>query len=318
MTFKVYKRYNGNFYIKLDVKFYTFATFKRMKIINKISYIISGAFLILLSSCNEDMSEIPTFLTLKAPIIEHQAGLGSTSHNVEDYWLYVGNELIGVFSQNQAAPVIGEGIKDLSIQPGIRVNGLRDEAYIYPFLETYRSQVDLCACGEAIDVQPTFKYKPTAKFSFIEDFESGNIFGTDLDENPSTTSIAQNDTVFEGSYSLLLNVNAEHTLNQTTSLEFYNDFASDGRDVFVEFNYKSNVNFLVGLEADINGVHAVELPFGIFKSDHWKKMYISLTDLVAASKADDGYRVVFQLQYPTGSTLPIGQLYLDNIKLVHY
>ena len=175
-----------------------------------------------------------------------------------------------------------------------------------------------CACGEAIDVQPLFKYKPTSKFSFIEDFESGNIFETDLDNNSATTINVQNDTVFEGSYSAVLDVTSANTLNRITSLEFYNDFASDGRDVFLEFNYKSNINFLVGLEANINGEHALELQFGIFKSDQWKKMYIALTDLVAASKADDGYRVVFQLQYPTGSTLPVGQLYLDNLKLVHY
>lgn len=289
-----------------------------MKIINRISYITGGALLLLLSGCNEDMSEIPTFISLKAPIIEHQAETGSTSHTIEDYWLYIGNELVGVFSQNQAAPVIGEGIKDLSIQPGIRVNGIRDDAYIYPFLETYRSQVDLCACAASIDVQPIFKYKPTAKFSFIEDFESGNIFGEDLDQNTETTCNVQNDSVFEGSYSAVLNVNSSNTLNRTTSLQFYNDFASDGRDVFLEFNYKSNINFIVGLEADINGVHAIELPFGIFKSDQWKKMYIELTDLVAASKADDGYRVVFQIQYPGSSAPPNGQLYLDNIKLVHY
>ncbi len=289
-----------------------------MKIIKKISYIFFGAFLLLSGSCNEDMSEIPTFILLKAPIIEPQPEAGSTSHNIEDYWLYVGNELVGVFSHNQSIPVIGTGIKDLSIQPGIRVNGLRDDAFIYPFLENYRSQVDLCSCGSTIDIQPVFKYKPTTKFSFIEDFEANNSFGEDLDQDPVTTCINQTDTVYEGSYSAVLNVTAANPINLTTTLEFYNDFASDGRDVYLEFNYKSNINFVVGLEANINGVHASELPFGIYRSDKWKKMYIDLTDLIAASKAEDGYRVVFSLQHP-GTSLPTpGNLYIDNIKLVHY
>ena len=219
-----------------------------------------------LGGCNNEKSEIPTFLSLK---------------------------LLGVFSPGQVAPVIGEGMKDLSIHPGIRVNGIRDNAIIYPFLEPFRSSLDLCACAEVIDIQPLFKYKPTAKFSFIEDFESNNSFTEDLDGSNLTSATIQNTNVFEGDYSLML------------------------RDVFLEFNYKSNLNFAVGLDAKILGADPV-YNFGIYLSPEWKKMYINLTDLIRESNAEDGYRIAFRLVHPGGSSTEKGFLYLDNIKLVHY
>ena len=285
---------------------------------NKLFCLSFTALVFTLGGCNDEKSEIPTFLSLKTPVIEFVPGTGSTKQNIEDYWLYVGNDLLGVFSPGQLAPVIGVGIMDMSIQPGIRTNGIRDNAYIYPFLEPYRNSVDLCACGNVVDIQPVFKYKPTAKFSFIEDFESNNSFAEDLDGNNLTTSTVQNDTVFEGEYSLVLNADEANKKNLTTSTLFYNDFASDGRDVYLEFNYKSNLNFQVGLEALINGEKAQRLEYGIYNSDVWKKMYINLTDLIAASQADGGYRVIFELTHPGSSFSEQGRLYLDNIKLVHY
>ncbi len=270
-----------------------------------------------LGGCNNEKSEIPTFLSLKSPIIEFVPATGSTKQNVEDYWLYVGNDLLGVFSPGQVAPVIGEGMKDLSIHPGIRVNGIRDNAIIYPFLEPFRSSLDLCACAEVIDIQPLFKYKPTAKFSFIEDFESNNSFTEDLDGSNLTSATIQNTNVFEGDYSLMLNVDEVNRDNQITTPLYYTDIPLDSRDVFLEFNYKSNLNFAVGLDAKILGADPV-YNFGIYLSPEWKKMYINLTDLIRESNAEDGYRIAFRLVHPGGSFTEKGFLYLDNIKLVHY
>lgn len=285
--------------------------------INSLNIIYISICIVCLYSCNKESSEIPTYLTLNPSQFEQQANTGTTNQNIEDYWLYVGNELIGVFHPGQSAPVIGNDVKDLSIHAGIRSNGLRDNAVIYPFFDNYRSQVDLCACADSINIQPTFKYLPTAKFSFIEDFENDNRFSVDVDENPNTSSIVQSVEVMEGGYSLALNVDSVNRINAVTTQSFYNDFASDGRDVYIEFNYKSDFNFLIGLEASTKGGKAFDLPFGLYSSDTWKKMYINLKDLVVASKAEFGYRVVFSVQHP-GGTIRAGKLYLDNIKLVHY
>ena len=268
-------------------------------------------------ACNREKSDVPTYLNLLPAQFEIQANTGTSNQHIEDYWLYVGNELIGVFHPGQAAPVIGEDVKDLSVHAGIRINGLRDNAYIYPFFDNYRSQVDLCACADSIDIQPVFKYLPTAKFSFIDDFENDNKFTVDVDENPATSITLQGSVVNEGSYALALNVDSFNRVNAITTQAFYNDFASDGRDVYLEFHYKSDFNFLAGLEANTSGGKAYDLPFGIYASDVWKKMYINLKDLVVSSKAEYGYRVVFSVQHP-GGNIRAGKLYLDNIKLVHY
>ena len=265
--------------------------------------------------CDKEESDIPTYLKLLPAKIEVTGNQGSANQNIEDYWLYIGSDLLGVFHPGQSVPVIGFETKDISIQPGIRTNGLRDNAYIYPFLENYRTQVQLCACSDTIQVQPVFKYKPTAKFSFTEDFESNNIFTRDVDNNPSTSGTVQSTVVSDGTFSLALNVDATNRTNTISSELFYEDFASDGRDVYLEFNYKSDFSFGIGIEANISGSSPV-FPFGVYESTEWKKMYINLTEVVLSSKAN-GYRMVFSVVHPGGTAAP-GFLYLDNIKLVHY
>ncbi len=290
---------------------------ERMNKFNKLCCSVLITLVFFIGGCSNEKSEIPTFLALKTPIIEFVPATGSTMQNIEDYWLYVGNDLLGVFSPGQIAPVIGEGMKDLSIHPGIRVNGIRDNAIIYPFLEPYRNSLGLCACGKVLDIQPLFKYKPTAKFSFIEDFESNNLFTEDLDGSNLTSATIQNAIVFEGDYSLVLNVDAINRDNQITTPLYYTDIPLDSRDVFLEFNYKSNLAFAVGLDANIFGANPV-YNYGIYLSPEWKKMYINLTDLIRDSNAEDGYRIAFKLVHPGSSFSEKGYLYLDNIKLVHY
>lgn len=309
--------YMDKIVIVLKLNFILLRFLMGMKITENIKYLSLSACLAAIYSCSQEPSPLPTYLHLKPAQITYQPAAGSISQNIEDYWLYVGNDLLGVVPADNIIPVIGEGIHDISIQPGIRANGLRDNAYIYPFLEPYRSQVQLCACTDTLAIQPVFEYKPTAKFSFIEDFENSNRFTEDADQNLLTTAVTQSNVVAEGSYSLALNVDASNKVNAITSQDFYNDFASDGRDVYLEFNYKSDFSFLVGLEAKFSGGNAIEFAYGIYPSDTWKKMYINLTDLIYASKSEEGYRPVFNITHPGGSAGP-GYLYLDNIKLVHY
>ena len=150
-----------------------------------------------------------------------------------------------------------------------------------------------------------------------KDFESNNSFTEDLDGSNLTSATIQNTNVFEGDYSLMLNVDEVNRDNQITTPLYYTDIPLDSRDVFLEFNYKSNLNFAVGLDAKILGADPV-YNFGIYLSPEWKKMYINLTDLIRESNAEDGYRIAFRLVHPGGSSTEKGFLYLDNIKLVHY
>jgi len=267
--------------------------------------------------CKGEESLIPTYLKVHPAKMNIIPGTGTIHQNIEDYWLYVDHKLIGVIPSGNTIPVVGNGEKDWSIQPGIRVNGLRDEAHIYSFLQPSSGTVSLCECGDTVHIYPEFEYKPTALFSFIEDFENSNRFTEDLDEYPLTTGVTQLITAAEGKYSLAMNVSADLPTNSMSTQDFYNDFKSDGRDVFLEFEYKSDFPFLVGIQAHLSSGNFTEYAAGAYASQVWKKMYVNLTDLVVASQSTGGYRPVFTVTHP-GGTIDAGNLYIDNIKLVHY
>lgn len=273
---------------------------------------------ILVMGCNREESAIPTYFRFSPAEIVHVTGTGSTNQNIEDYWVYQGFDLIGVFDHKSTIPVIGEGKQEITIHPGIRVNGVRNDAYIYPFLAPYRTSIDLCACAQTIDIQPQFSYKPTAKFSFIEDFEGNHIFTSDLDGDAMTKIIVQTDSIFEGYHSGLLTVTKANQTNVIGTDEFYTDFAPDGRDVYIEINYKSNVPMAIGLEVNNHGLPYPVYHVGIFPSETWKKIYVNVTDLISAHRTNDGYRVLILAQHPGTNQPEVGRAYIDNIKLVHY
>ena len=287
----------------------------RLKKINLVLF--TAFFSLFFTACKQEESLLPTYLRLHPAVFKTQPNTGTKHQNIEDYWLYVDHKIIGVIPTNNVIPVIGDGIKDISILPGIRVNGLRDNAYVYSFLQPFNSSVTLCQCADTIDIYPQFEYKNEALFSFVEDFENSNRFTIDLDQSSATNAVTQTTTAAEGSYSLALNVSASASTNSITTLDFYKDFLSDGRDVFLEFEYKSDFPFLVGIQTHLTSGDFLEYAAGIYATQEWKKMYINFTDLVLASKSTGGYRPVFTVTHP-GGTIDPGNLYIDNIKLVHY
>ncbi len=288
-----------------------------MRFLTTFKYLFSSILLTTLMGCSQEESSIPTYLQLDKANIIFQQSAGSNHQNLEDYWLSINGKDIGVVSSGNTVPVIGSGVQEITIQPGIRVNGQRDEAQVYAFMESYHTSLSLCACADTIRITPEFKYKPTTLFSFIEDFENSNRFSEDLDGNKTTNAVTQSNTVAEGSFSLALNVDAANMINSVTTQDFYTDFASDGRDIYLEFEYKSDFTFLVGIQANTGSGHFLEYAAGVYPSSVWKKMYVNYTDLVQASQSQEGYRPVFTINHPGGSEGP-GFLYLDNIKLVHY
>ncbi|HRN32708.1 MAG TPA: hypothetical protein PLC76_04015 [Saprospiraceae bacterium] len=306
-----------NFSPEYDILFYTFAHSFEMRFHITGTYLLTTILLTTLAGCSKEESSVPTYLSFGQANIIFQQNAGSNHQNIEDYWLIINGQTIAVASPDRTVPVIGNGIQEITVQPGIRVNGQRDEAQIYSFLEPYKTTVSLCACADTIHLIPEFKYKPTALFSFIEDFENSNRFSVDLDDNIATSSTTQTQTVAEGSFSLALNVDATNKINSVTTQDFYIDFESNGRDLFLEFEYKSDFTFLIGLQANTGSGNFTEYAAGAYATPTWKKMYVNFTDLALASKSTGGYRPVFTINH-AGGTQGGGNLYLDNIKLVHY
>lgn len=273
---------------------------------------------IALNSC-VDEGEWPSYLYLKPYGLNAQTGFGSTGQHIEDYWLYADNDLIGVFAPDRIAPVLETGAHDILIYPGIRVNGTRDNAHIYPFLEPYIEHKNLCGCGRADTIRPTFQYKSNVAFSFIADFENTNIFNLDRDKDPETNLSTQTHEVYEGNVSGQMSVTLEHPTNIVGTTEYFVDYKSEPREIYLELNYKSSAFFEVGLEFDgsIKYPSATSV-VGFYPTDTWKKVYINIAPYINDADAKGGCRIVLFSIYNISDSAETQNVWIDNIKMLHF
>jgi hypothetical protein len=86
--------------------------------------------------------------------------------------------------------------------------------------------------------------------------------------------------------------------------------------VFLEFDYRSTVDFKAGVTATINGQSIPITDLTIRKNRTWTKMYLNLTDEVNIAGVKNG---TFKMLWTTNS-LSGSQDYfaIDNIRLLHF
>jgi hypothetical protein len=272
------------------------------------------------SSCDliDEPEEIPSYIQIDTIRVQSQMNSeGSSSHNIKDAWLFVNNQLIGAFELPMRAPVLEEGEQLVEVFAGIDDNGVIAIPEVYPFYDRYRATKTLKR-GEVLVVEPTVLYNDDAVFGFIEDFELGNLFGADIDGNDLTRIEITNTGKFEGQRSGVILLNEENPIFEHGTANFYElyDENNPTSPVYVELNYKNNIPFEVGIIGFENNA-LVEKVYvtGMNPSDKWNKIYINMSLDINSMKADN-YQIVIRAIKP--QNVETGEIFLDNIKLLHF
>jgi hypothetical protein len=244
------------------------------------------------------------------------AGQGSASCNISDAWVYVDEKLIGCFEMPVTVPVLWEGVRTVKIRPGIKINGIAATRAPYPFYNEWIQSVTLKA-GEVVTINPTTTYTTNTHFLKIDDFESGNNYKKTLSSDTNLQIIASpNPNVFEGTHSAI-------TYLDNSRPSFYSDIAMKDSislqgTVFLEFNYKSNQEFVVALEG-YGGAYYAPLEILTFNpTTEWKKEYLYVTPAVAREPAVSTALMFYRLHFQMMNTYGADSLalVLDNLKIV--
>ena len=288
---------------------------------NKILFISCLAFIFIqVNSCDliDEPEEIPSYIQIDTISVQsQQISEGSNSHNIKDAWLFVDNQLIGAFELPMRAPVLEEGEQLVEVFAGIDDNGIISIPEVYPFYDRYRATKTLKR-GEVLVIEPEVMYNDDAVFGFIEDFELGNLFGADIDGNDLTRIEITNTGKFEGQRSGVIRLTAENPIFEHGSANFYNlyDENNPTSPVYIELNYRNNMPFEVGVIGFKNNA-LVEKVYvtGMNPSEDWNKIYINMSLDVNRMKADN-YQVV--IRAIKGQDIETGEIFLDNIKLLHF
>lgn len=243
---------------------------------------------------------------------------GELTHNFTDAWVYVNDELMGVFEVPFKIPVLKSGNCNIKIYPTVRKNGISATKKIYPFVEEYEINADLIQ-NEVLTINPVTRYKSGLAF-WIEDFE---------DAAPKFTSDPTSAAdMISGSDPAILqwgNFYGEVQLNPTDSTWIaytQNDFTNwpRGPELYLEVDYYNTNNAVTGVigisASEVKNNPHIQLNAQDPGSVKWKKMYIELNEIVGNSPSAEYFKLSLQAGLDVGDAN--GFIILDNIKVVHF
>jgi hypothetical protein len=259
---------------------------------------------------------VPTTIHLNPFQFNVGSGQGSAKNKITEVWVYANDNNIGAFAPPVDIQYLEEGSTKLTFRPGIRNNGLANDAIIYPFFEGYSVTINATP-GSQHEINPVTSYKPEVEFSLNADFEINNVFTDDRDTISASKLVRSQTDVFEGSYSGQITMTSTAYFIEVGHNVAMNDLPFDDSPVYLEFRYKNEVEFAIGiLGVDLEGHEYSNFFYLVKPTDEWNMLYIELTDLINAS-ALPGYKILFRSLYPPSATKPELNIFLDNIKVVH-
>jgi hypothetical protein len=238
---------------------------------------------------------------------------GALTQNLTDAWVYVDNKLVGVYELPCKVPVLMEGTKEVTIYPAIRNNGISSTKKIYPFTEAYSLDMNLVP-GERYPLQLSTYYMTSCNFT-TEDFsEPSNSL---MPEQSSATVAWENDPniAISGYYGHIHLSEAAGTF--IASMDPV-DLPGGGAEVYLEIDYITTENLLQSVLAlTPTGVTSnPNIQLNGYVGTYWKKIYIDLREIVSNSTSAYSFSQAFYAKLDEGETS--GDIYLDNIRLVHF
>ena len=286
--------------------------------------IVSGLiYLILLSSCIKNNPD-PSWIEIGSWTINANQILGGDegelNHNISEAWVYINDEIVGVFEVPFKIPVLYLGAANIKIYPAIKNNGISATKKIYPFLKPYEINAELIQ-NETLTINPTTMYHDNLNF-WIEDFEDISIA---LENDPNTSAanyeVSNNQLEsFNGNYYGKVNLNSTDSTWIAYTTGQLN--IPKGQEVYLEIDYKNDINLTSGLLSisanEIVNHPNIQLNAQQTSPPIWKKIYIDLREIVSSQTTAAYFEQSFAAQLDLNNGQNSGEICIDNIKIIHF
>lgn len=243
--------------------------------------------------------------------------VGELTENVTDAWVFIDDQLLGVFEVPFKVPVLKSGSVNIKIYPTVRNNGISATKKIYPFLEVYELNTELVQ-NQTLSLNPTTRYDKNTQF-WVEDFEDA---GVKLEDDPGTVAhleTGNNPDILKygNNYGHVHLASADSYWIAMTNEQF--NLPKGGKEVYLEIDYYNTNSLTTGLMSSTSGQKKGNALIKINKQDvsdiKWKKIYIELTEIVSHSSSAEYFELTFEAVQDALSGE--GDIYIDNIKVVH-
>ena len=265
----------------------------------------------LLNSCKKDnLQSIPSYISISEISFNTDPETeGANTHNITDVWLYVDNQFRGTFELPATIPLLHKDSTTIKVFAGIKDNGISGTRVMYYFYKSYEENVFLEE-DEVTTISPKFEYITSAEFK-EEGFDRvTRIVNTTPNSEVDLEEIKIDPNNHYGSGTL----DGNH-LTFEIAIDSIVDLPQGGSPVYMELDYKSSHQLLVG--AYINYAQTVvnsELLWITPKED-WHKIYVNMTKTVSESIDNEG--ISFYINMFRTDTNETAWFLFDNIKIIY-
>ncbi|MCF8275637.1 MAG: hypothetical protein K9J17_02795 [Flavobacteriales bacterium] len=270
------------------------------------------------SSCDLINPEetIPGFLRIDS-ISLATTSVESEGHpvpNLVDAWVFDDDQLVGIYELPAIVPILRNGDANIRIRGGIKLNGLVGSRVPLLFSEDYQATLEMFPDSQ-LHVNPTLHFHDWVTFSWLEDFDNVGLSIEASAGSDGTTDRVSGVEALDGN-SFKMALSADELLMECSMTGNMLELPSGGAPVFLDFSYKNNNPFVVGLfSSDATGTIQTSL-IVLNPSEDWNHIFVNLTDAVSANASYTGHRPFFGFvrdETVSGEAY----VYLDNIRLIH-
>lgn len=265
-----------------------------------------------LSSCEviNPEEQIPSYIHIDSFIVNNG---DLPPYNVTDAWVYVNDDIVGVYELPATIPLLAGGQNALQIRAGIKMNGIALTRISYPFFKPYEIDLELFR-DSTLSISPQTSYQ--GNIVWEENFENVGITIQSTSQSDTIVQRLSNDTnIFQGNGcgALILPPGAE-VFEAISSQAF--QLPKGGAAVFLEVTYKCNNRFAVGVFANTGG-QSIQVSSSLIVNpkSEWNKIYINLTNEVSGQLEAADYNIYFGVIKENVTT---AEVYLDNIRLLSF
>lgn len=255
------------------------------------------------------------------PVRNSSASFGSASESISDAWVFANGKNLGVFELPATIPVLQEGNVKISVLSGVFADGMRTARFPYAFYQQFDQELNLVP-GQVTELKPVVKFSDNVKLplDINDDFSKTPSFQV-ITDNPYKLEIntdSLTDFEFAGGAVGVIYANPNTVQPAVIESGFNGKLPVNGTPVFLEFDYKSTLNFKVGvIVTRPNGLSTRDPRFlNVLKKGEWNKIYLNLTDdATSAEYSGATFRIFFEMP---ASSNPKDYVALDNIRLLHF
>ncbi|MFK7982842.1 MAG: hypothetical protein AB8G86_22870 [Saprospiraceae bacterium] len=255
---------------------------------------------------------LPAYIKIEKFELSTTPEQGAASEQITDAWIFVNDLSLGIYELPATIPSLDVGNQNITIFPVIRENGVRSTPIIYPLYNRFETNIDLVV-GETVTIQPTTTYVNNAIFELVEDFNStGHLL---QGGNANVVTIV--DGIGE------IQLGTEEAVEFTSTGTFIDLPTNSGLAIFMEFDYKTNIELEVGLvgidPSPTNPVNATVYNVVLCPINRWNKVYVNMQEILEVSQLP-GYKLAFR-----ASTIDTGcgnvnsaapAVSIDNVKFI--